>query len=85
MSNPSSILSDILGMMAAKGKGAGAGTASGSGFGSSTVSTAHANGDSGVTHLGVVGRGVKRVSVSSVDPPAKKPASDPPADNNGSA
>ncbi|KAJ0457614.1 putative tetratricopeptide-like helical domain superfamily [Helianthus annuus] len=91
VSNPSSILSDILGMMAAKGKGGGSGSssgggmASGSGFGSSTVSTTQANGDSGVTHLGVVGRGVKRVSMSSVEPPAKKPASDPAADNGGSA
>ncbi|KAK1422001.1 hypothetical protein QVD17_24824 [Tagetes erecta] len=85
VSNPSSILSDILGMMAAKGKSGGAGTSSGSGFGSSTVSTAHANGDSGVTHLGVVGRGVKRVSMTAVEPPAKKPASDPAADNGGSA
>ncbi|KAL8199370.1 hypothetical protein R6Q57_012938 [Mikania cordata] len=90
VSNPSSILSDILGMMAAKVKG---GTSSGgmatlassSGFGSSNVSTAQANGDSGVTHLGVVGRGVKRVSMSSVEPQAKKPAPDPAADNGGSA
>ncbi|MFS7947759.1 hypothetical protein Hanom_Chr06g00552031 [Helianthus anomalus] len=76
-------------MMAAKGKGGGSGSgggmASGSGSGSSTVSTIQANGDSGVTHLGVVGRGVKRVSMSSVEPPAKKPASDPAADNGSSA
>ncbi|KAI3760894.1 hypothetical protein L1987_51296 [Smallanthus sonchifolius] len=88
VSNPSSILSDILGMMTAKGKGGsggGGGMASSSGFASSTVSTANANGDSGVTHLGVVGRGVKRVSMSSVESPAKKPASDPAADNDGSA
>ncbi|XP_076953945.1 NASP-related protein sim3-like [Bidens hawaiensis] len=84
VSNPSSILSDILGMMAAKAKGGsssgGGGTTSGSGF-----STAQSHGESGVTHLGVVGRGVKRVSVTSVEPSAKKPASDPAADNGGGA
>ncbi|KAI3785009.1 hypothetical protein L1987_44117 [Smallanthus sonchifolius] len=106
VSNPSIMLSDILGMIAAKGKGdqtsggqtsggsgAGGGSnssragmmANSSGFESPTVSTAHTNGDSGVTHLGVVGRGVKRVSVSSVEPPVKKPASDLSADNGGSA
>ncbi|KAK1433016.1 hypothetical protein QVD17_09920 [Tagetes erecta] len=109
VSTPSVILSDILGMMAAKGKsgqttGGGGLTSSsigvasssgfdsrmgmmanGSGFESPTISTAHTNGDSGVTHLGVVGRGVKRVSVSSVEPPAKKPASDLSLDNGGSA
>lgn len=58
--------------------------ANSSGFESPTVSTAHTNGDSAVTHLGVVGRGVKRVSMSSVEPPAKKLASDPSADNGGS-
>ncbi|XP_021983239.1 NASP-related protein sim3 isoform X1 [Helianthus annuus] len=92
-SNPSNLLSDILGMIAAKGKGgqtSGVGGSNGgqtssrigmmsnsSGFESPTVSTAHTNSDSGVTHLGVVGRGVKRVSVSSAEPPAKKPTSDP--------
>ncbi|XP_076932280.1 NASP-related protein sim3-like [Bidens hawaiensis] len=89
VSNPSSILSDILGMMAAKAKGGssggGGGTTTGSGFGSSAVLTAQSNGDSGVTDLGVVGRGVKRVSVSSVEPPAKKPASDSAANNSGGA
>ncbi|KAI7744871.1 hypothetical protein M8C21_027206 [Ambrosia artemisiifolia] len=102
VSNPSTLLSDILGMMAAKvkggqtsggGDGDGGGSrssrigmmANSSGFESPTVSTAHTNDDSGVTHLGVVGRGVKRVSVSSVEPPAKKPTSDLSADNSGSA
>ncbi|KVH92589.1 Tetratricopeptide-like helical [Cynara cardunculus var. scolymus] len=99
VSNPSSILSDILGMIAAKEKGgqtsAAAGlsssrleTANSSGFESPTVSTAHTNGgSSAVTHLGVVGRGVKRVSMSSAateSNPAKKPATDPSADNGGS-
>ncbi|KAK9054067.1 hypothetical protein SSX86_025143 [Deinandra increscens subsp. villosa] len=89
VSNPSSILTDILGIMAAKGKGGSGsgsgGVASSSGFETPTGSTAQTNADSGVTHLGVVGRGVKRVSMSSVEPPAKKPASDPAADNGGSA
>ncbi|KAJ6366984.1 hypothetical protein OIU77_003377 [Salix suchowensis] len=71
--NPKSILSEILGMVAAKGKGGeksafptamsssqmGTATSSG-GFDSPTMSTAHTNGVSGVTDLGVVGRGVKR-------------------------
>ncbi|KAJ7944367.1 Tetratricopeptide repeat (TPR)-like superfamily protein [Quillaja saponaria] len=35
------------------------------GFDSPTVSTAHSNGSTGVTHLGVVGRGVKRVLTNS--------------------
>ncbi|KAK9067113.1 hypothetical protein SSX86_014438 [Deinandra increscens subsp. villosa] len=95
VSNPSVILSDILGMIAAKGKtsqtsGADGGglassrigmMANSSGFESPTVSTAHTNGDSGVTNLGVVGRGVKRVSVGSVEPPSKKPAT---AESGGS-
>ncbi|KAI3726242.1 hypothetical protein L1987_66039 [Smallanthus sonchifolius] len=101
VSNPSIMLSDILGMIAAKGKGGrasvdqtsggggggagGGSTSSRAGMMANTVSTAHTNGDSGVTHLGVVGRGVKRVSVSSVEPPAKKPASELSADNGGSA
>lgn len=49
---------------------------------SPTVSTAHTNGSSGgVTHLGVVGRGVKRVVMSSTSTsppnPPKKPSLDP--------
>jgi HAT1-interacting factor 1 len=48
-------------------------------FDSPTVSTAHTNGSSGVTHLGVVGRGVKRVLTNSgtaESSPMKKPALD---------
>lgn len=48
-------------------------------FDSPTVSTAHTNGSSGVTHLGVVGRGVKRVLMNSgtaESSPTKKPALD---------
>ena len=56
-------------------------------FDSPTVSTGHTNG-SAVTHLGVVGRGVKRVlmSTSSVgSSPMKKPALDPSADKDDKA
>lgn len=98
-SNPKSILSDILGMVAAKAKGGVSGssalmsssrigTANSSGnFESPTVSTAHTNGSAGVTHLGVVGRGVKRVVMNSGvnEPnPAKRPALDPSAHNGDS-
>lgn len=96
VSNPKSILSDILGgIISAKAKaiekatGSAAmsstqmGTANTGGADSPTVSTAHTNGASGVTHLGVVGRGVKRVVMSSTtqSSPAKKPAID--SSNNG--
>ncbi|KAA8531776.1 hypothetical protein F0562_006507 [Nyssa sinensis] len=96
VSNPKSILSDILAMMSAKSSGteksaslavmssSRMGTANSSGdFDSPTVSTAHTNGATGVTDLGVVGRGVKRVSMSSGSAecnPMKKPALDPSAD-----
>ncbi|XP_065875126.1 uncharacterized protein [Euphorbia lathyris] len=89
--NPKSILSEILGMAAAKviagektasstvieSSRMGTATSNG-GFDSPTVSTAHTNG-AAVTHLGVVGRGVKRVltnaSTAESSPP-KKPATD---------
>lgn len=90
--NPKSILSEILGMAAAKSRGSEKsasqavmsssqmGTANSiGGFDSPTVSTAHTNGSSGVTHLGVVGRGVKRVLTNSgtaESSPGKKPALD---------
>ncbi|MED6120590.1 hypothetical protein PIB30_022249 [Stylosanthes scabra] len=82
--NPKSILSEILGIAAAKagcGKESSPGKVSSSqmatadssaGFDSPTISTAHTNGSTGVTHLGVVGRGVKRPSNSSV-PEASAP------------
>lgn len=87
--NPKSILSEILGMAAAaKAKGGERGASSvqvGSansnvGFDSPTASTAHTNGNgsSAVTNLGVVGRGVKRVLMSSgtaESNPTKKSAS----------
>lgn len=97
MSNPSSILSDILGMVSAKARSLenadasvavnssqmGVGTSGSGSFDSPTVSTAHTNGAAGITHLGVVGRGVKRVHLNTTteSSPAKKPASEQPSDN----
>ncbi|KAI9165898.1 hypothetical protein LWI28_022529 [Acer negundo] len=94
--NPRSILSEILGMAAAKTNSKGnekiassaavsssrMGIATGSGeFDSPTASTAHTNAAAApVTHLGTVGRGVKRVSTSSGSGEStamKKPALDP--------
>ncbi|KAF7828781.1 NASP-related protein sim3 [Senna tora] len=80
VSNPKSILSEILGLAAAKagaGKPSSSGIMSssrmgtadsgaGAGFDSPTASTAHSNGSAAVTHLGVVGRGVKRASNANV-------------------
>ncbi|KAL9272558.1 Histone-binding protein N1/N2-like protein [Drosera capensis] len=79
VSNPQSILSDIMGMMMAKQKG-GSSTAPSASASSSQVAAGNCNGTSGVTHLGVVGRGVKRVLATSMDAepsPSKRP---PPAD-----
>ncbi|XP_021905092.1 uncharacterized protein LOC110820032 isoform X1 [Carica papaya] len=72
--NPKSILSEILGIPSIKAevadKAAPSAVVDSSQMGtlksnsdleSPTVSTAHTNGAAGVTHLGVVGRGVKRV------------------------
>ncbi|CAN4079596.1 unnamed protein product [Withania somnifera] len=99
VSNPSSILSDILGMVSAKARSMekadasvavsssqmGAATSGGGGFDSPTISTAHTNGAAGVTHLGVVGRGVKRVLLNPTTEscPAKKTASELPSNNGG--
>lgn len=103
VSNPTSILSEILGMVAAKARGndeksassavlrsSQMGTANSNGdLDSPTVSTAHTNGASAVTHLGVVGRGIKRVLMNSgtaESNPTKKPALDPQLDKGeGSA
>ncbi|CAI8588781.1 unnamed protein product [Vicia faba] len=88
ISNPKSILAEILGIAAAKagnGKEPSQGRVSSTqlatahssgGFDSPTFSTAHTNGSAGVTHLGVVGRGVKRSSNTSVAEAGipKKPA-----------
>ncbi|CAN6698493.1 unnamed protein product [Malus baccata var. baccata] len=91
-SNSKSILAEILGLASAKAKwteksessavvsSSRMGTADNNGcFDSPTVSTAHTNGASGVTHLGVVGRGVKRVLMntgSGESSASKKPALD---------
>ncbi|XP_073124943.1 NASP-related protein sim3 isoform X2 [Henckelia pumila] len=99
--NPTSILSDILGIISAKAKASEKsavsvamnssqmGTANTVGITESpTVSTAHSNNTSVVTHLGVVGRGVKRVVTSSTTEsgPTKKPSIDPSSNNSdGSA
>ncbi|KAJ9170789.1 hypothetical protein P3X46_018867 [Hevea brasiliensis] len=90
--NPKSILSEILGMASAKLRGGEKSAApavvnssqmatanSSGGFDSPTVSTAHTNGNA-VTHLGVVGRGVKRVLMgtgSAESSPMKKATLDP--------
>lgn len=87
--NPTSILTEILGIASAKAKeiekkassaamsSSRIGTVNSNGdFDSPTASTAHTNGAAGVTHLGVVGRGVKRVSMTAQSGPTKKPAVD---------
>ncbi|GER51361.1 tetratricopeptide repeat protein [Striga asiatica] len=87
--NPKSILSDILGIMSAKAKAAEKSAlpvatsssqpvSAGSTTSAAVSTTTGTNGASGVTHLGVVGRGVKRVVMSStmLVGPAKKPAFD---------
>ncbi|KAL6507411.1 hypothetical protein OROGR_023606 [Orobanche gracilis] len=51
---------------------------------SEVVSTAGTNGALGVTHLGVVGRGVKRVVSSTEQTGSKKPSIDPSSNNDGS-
>ncbi|RAL40783.1 hypothetical protein DM860_008481 [Cuscuta australis] len=94
VANPTPVLQDILAMYSAKTKGSDkistsvamdpsqvATVNSGGGLDSPTVSTAHTNGSSRVTDLGVVGRGVKRVhldSIASETKPEKKPSLDPP-------
>lgn len=96
-SNPTEpVLPDLMAIFAAKAKeiekGASSAGISSSRFGtatsgnldSPTISTAHTNGAAEVTHLGVVGRGVKRVvmhSESTESSPMKKAALGPPADN----
>ena len=95
-SDPKSIIAEILGMASARARGgeksaspaamssSQMATANSNGhFDSPTVSTAHTNGAAAVTHLGVVGRGVKRVlmSTGSVESSSiKKPAIDPSSD-----
>lgn len=95
-SNPTEpVLPDLMAILAAKAKevqkgassaGIGSsqfGTATSGNLDSPTISTAHTNGAAEVKHLGVVGRGVKRVvmhSESTDSSPMKKPALDPAAD-----
>lgn len=93
LQNPIAALSEMLRIAAAKdgnGKESALGRVSssqlatvtansnGGGFDSPTISTAHTNGSAAVTHLGVVGRGVKRASNASVAEAStpKKPALD---------
>ncbi|CAM8901040.1 unnamed protein product [Rhodiola kirilowii] len=84
VANPSSVLSEIMEIMASRGKGNANGSSAvasssrlavaGSSGGetlSATVSTAHTNGTD-VTNLGVVGRGVKRVSTNSKNSESKQ-------------
>ncbi|KAJ8764247.1 hypothetical protein K2173_005987 [Erythroxylum novogranatense] len=94
--NPKSILSEILGIASAKASGGEssdspivlsssqmATTNSSGGFNASTASATQTNGATGVTDLGVVGRGVKRVLMSAGSAesnPLKKPTSDSTAD-----
>ncbi|XP_039057083.1 protein HGV2-like isoform X1 [Hibiscus syriacus] len=102
VSNPKSIIAELLGMASARARGdeksappavpssSHMATANSEGhFDSPTVSTANTNGGPAVTHLGVVGRGVKRVltSTGAVESnPIKKPAIDPLSDKgNGSS
>ncbi|XP_057449467.1 NASP-related protein sim3 [Lotus japonicus] len=87
VSNPKSTLSELLEKVAAKAGGGKesipakvsssqlATANSSGGFDSPTISTAHSNGSAaGVTHLGVVGRGVKRTSLAPEASAPKKPA-----------
>ncbi|XVF61928.1 hypothetical protein PTKIN_Ptkin08bG0174400 [Pterospermum kingtungense] len=96
VANPKSIIAELLGMASASAKireksaspaavsSSRMATANSNGqFDSPTASTAHTNGTATVTHLGVVGRGVKRVltSTGSVESSSmKKPATDPSSD-----
>lgn len=100
VSNPTSILSEFLGMVSAKAKVADKGASASAAMGSSQIGTAKShggfdspvvppaacsNGAVGVTDLGVVGRGVKRVSLNSVTSesnPTKKPALDSQVDKS---
>ncbi|TYG92712.1 hypothetical protein ES288_A11G053600v1 [Gossypium darwinii] len=101
VSNPKSIVSEILGMASARARGgekspspsvlssSQMATANSDGhFDSPTVSTANTSGVPAVTHLGIVGRGVKRVltSTSMVESnPIKKPAIEPSSDKGDSS
>ncbi|XVF15674.1 hypothetical protein REPUB_Repub09cG0175100 [Reevesia pubescens] len=94
-SNPKSIIAELLGMASARARGSESASPavvissqmatvdSNGDFDSPTVSTAHTNGAAAVTHLGVVGRGVKRVLMSTgavESSKIKKSATDPSSD-----
>ncbi|XP_039042373.1 protein HGV2-like [Hibiscus syriacus] len=102
VSNPKSIIAELLGMASARASvddksappavpsSSQMATANSEGhFDSPTVSTANTNGGPAVTHLGIVGRGVKRVLTSTgaaESNPIKKPAIEPSSDKgNGSS
>lgn len=96
VSNPTSILSDILEMISAKARGTEKNAppsvmsssqlvvpSSSGNLDYPTVSSAQTNGAAGVTNLGVVGRGVKRVIMNSItteSSPFKKTGLDPTGD-----
>ncbi|KAK8693090.1 hypothetical protein V6N13_070686 [Hibiscus sabdariffa] len=101
-SSPKSMIAEILGMASARERGSEksaspampsssqmATTNIDGHFDSPTISTGNTNGPPSVTHLGVVGRGVKRVltSTGAVESNSlKKPASEPTSDKgNGSS
>ncbi|KAA3475649.1 protein NASP-like protein [Gossypium australe] len=101
VSNPNSIVAEILGMASARARGgeksaspsvlssSQMATANSDGhFDSPTVSTANTSGVPAVTHLGIVGRGVKRVLTSTAmveSNPIKKPAIEPSSDKGDSS
>ncbi|KAH7852531.1 hypothetical protein Vadar_026022 [Vaccinium darrowii] len=96
VSNPTSILSDILEMISAKARGTEKNAppsvtsssqlvvpSTSGNLDYPTVSSAQTNGAAGVTNLGVVGRGVKRVIMNSItteSSPLKKTGLDPTGD-----
>ncbi|MBA0559652.1 hypothetical protein Golob_016605 [Gossypium lobatum] len=101
VSNPKSIVAEILGMASARARGSEKSAspsvlsssqmapANNDGhFDSPTVSTANTSGVPAVTHLGIVGRGVKRVLTSTAmveSNPIKKPAIEPSSDKGDSS
>ncbi|KAG8477045.1 hypothetical protein CXB51_030826 [Gossypium anomalum] len=101
VSNPKSIVAEILGMASARARGgeksaspsvlssSRMATANSDGhFDSPAVSTANTSGVPAVTHLGIVGRGVKRVLTSTAmveSNPIKKPAIEPSSDKGDSS
>ncbi|MBA0589248.1 hypothetical protein Gorai_018004 [Gossypium raimondii] len=101
VSNPKSIVAEILGMASARARGSEKSASpsvlsssqmapanSDGHFDSPTVSTANTSGVPAVTHLGIVGRGVKRVLTSTAmveSNPIKKPAIEPSSDKGDSS